>query len=109
MATASWQLAKTESRRDCAGGVLAVYGLTELDEGHGFIAAFISGLVLRRQESQHDFHTKLHDFTKSIKHALTAILLSASALSALATSLSWTGTAIGLALIFVVRPLAARL
>ena len=55
--------------------MLGVYGLTELAEGYGFIAAFVSGLVLRRQESKHEFHTRLHDFTESIEHALTAILL----------------------------------
>lgn len=100
-------LAKTEAGVIALAGVLAVYGLTELAEGYGFIAAFVSGLVLRRQESKHEFHTRLHDFTESIEHALTAILLVAlgAALPALLPFLSLNGALIGLALIFVIRPL----
>jgi len=90
-------------------GVLAAYGLTELIEGYGFIAAFVTGLIVRRSESQHAFHARLHDFTSSIEHALTAILLIAlgAALPSLLPSLDWTGATIALALIFVVRPVAA--
>ena len=104
-------LAKTEAGVIALAGVLAVYGLTELAEGYGFIAAFVSGLVLRRQESKHEFHTRLHDFTESIEHALTAILLAAlgAALPALLPFLSLNGALIGLALIFVIRPLTGWL
>ena len=104
-------LAKTEAGVIALAGVLAVYGLTELAEGYGFIAAFVSGLVLRRQESKHEFHTRLHDFTESIEHALTAILLVAlgAALPALLPFLSLNGALIGLALIFVIRPLTGWL
>ena len=100
-------LAKTESGVIALAGVLAVYGLTELVEGYGFIAAFVSGLVLRRQESEHAFHTKLHDFTESIERALTAILLVClgAAIPALLPSLTWSGALIGIALIFLIRPI----
>ncbi|GAA4720694.1 cation:proton antiporter [Sphingomonas lutea] len=99
-------LANTESGVIALAGVLAVYGLTELVEGYGFIAAFVSGLTLRRQESDHEFHTKLHDFTESIEHALTAVILIAlgAALPALLPSLSWAAALISAALIFVIRP-----
>jgi NhaP-type Na+/H+ or K+/H+ antiporter len=100
-------LADTESGVIALAGVLAVYGLTELMEGYGFIAAFVSGLILRRQESEHRFHTQLHNFSQAIEHALTAVLLIAlgAALPALLPSLSWQGAAIGAALLFVIRPL----
>lgn len=101
-------LANTESGVMALAGVLAVYGLTELAEGYGFIAAFVSGLFLRRQESRHEFHTKLHDFTESIEHALTAILLVAlgAALPALYPSLTWPAVAISVGLILIIRPIA---
>lgn len=100
-------LADTESGVIALAGLLAVYGLTELIEGYGFIAAFVSGLTLRRQESEHRFHTQLHSFSQAIEHALTSVLLIAlgAALPALLPALSWGGAAIGAALIFVIRPL----
>jgi len=100
-------LAETESGVIALAGVLAVYGLTELVEGYGFVAAFVSGLILRRQESGHKFHTQLHDFSQAIEHALTSVLLIAlgAALPALLPNLTWQGAAIGAALLFVIRPL----
>lgn len=102
-------LAKTDSGVIALAGVLATYGFTELIEGYGFIAAFVSGVVLRRQESRHAFHAQLHDFTKSIEHALTAILLVGlgAAIPALLPTLDWAGVAIGAGLILVIRPLSA--
>lgn len=99
-------LAKTESGVVALAGVLAVYGLTELIEGYGFIAAFVSGLILRRQESGHDFHAQLHNFVLAIEHALTAVILIAlgAALPALLPSLTWQGALLGVLLIFIIRP-----
>lgn len=102
-------LAKTESAVTAFAGVLIVYGITELVEGYGFIAAFVSGITLRRSESKHEFHAKLHDFSQSIEHVLTSILLVAlgAAIPALLPHLSWQGVAIGLALILLLRPLTS--
>lgn len=99
-------LADTESGVIALAGVLAAYGLTELAEGYGFIAAFLAGITLRQAEADHAFHTRLHNFADSIEHALTALLLVGlgAALPALLPALTPAGAAIGLALIFVVRP-----
>jgi NhaP-type Na+/H+ or K+/H+ antiporter len=87
-------------------GVLFCYGLVELAEGYGFVAAFVSGLTLRREESDHAFHVRLHDFSETIEHALTAVILIGlgAALPALLKGLDWPGAAVGLGLIFLVRP-----
>ena len=104
-------LAKTEAGVIALAGVLVAYGVTELAEGYGFIAAFVSGVVVRRSETGHEFHTRLHDFSESIEHALTAILLVClgAAMPALLAALTWKGAAIGAALIMVVRPLVGWL
>ncbi len=104
-------LAKTRSGVVALAGLLAVYGLTEIVEGYGFIAAFVSGLVLRRQETEHEFHTQLHDFSAAVEQILTSALLVAlgASIPALLPHLTWTGAALGLALIFVIRPVAAWL
>lgn len=102
-------LSKTQSGVVAFAGVLFAYGLTELVEGYGFIAAFVTGVVLRREESEDYFHQRLHDFSESLEHTLTAILLVAlgAALPALWPYLDWQHAIIGLALIFLVRPLSA--
>lgn len=92
-------------------GVFLTYGLVELAEGYGFIAAFVAGLVCRRAESDHDFHRRLHGFAVSIEHAITAILLVllGSVMPTLWPFLDWTHAVIGFGLILVIRPLAGML
>ncbi|GGE17021.1 cation transporter [Polymorphobacter glacialis] len=104
-------LAKTESGVIALAGVMMAYGLTELAEGYGFVAAFLAGLTLRQAEADHEFHTRLHNFSESIEHVLTALLLIGlgAALPALLPALGWREAAIGLALILGVRPLAGWL
>ncbi len=94
-------LAKTESGVFAMAGVLIAYGLTELLEGYGFIAVFIAGVTLRRTESEHHYHARLHNFSENIEHALTAVLLVAlcASLPALLPGLS-----IAVALIILIRP-----
>jgi sodium/hydrogen antiporter len=102
-------LANTNSAVTAVAGVLMVYGLTELVEGYGFIAAFVAGMTLRQSESKHEFHAKLHDFSQSIEHMLTSLLLLAlgAATPVLFVHLNWQGIGIGLALILIIRPLSA--
>jgi NhaP-type Na+/H+ or K+/H+ antiporter len=101
-------LARTESGVVALAGVLASYGATELLEGYGFVAVFVTGLVLRRAEQGHEFHRRLHAFSESIEHALTALVLImlGGALPLLWPVLDWRYLAVGLLLLLVVRPLA---
>jgi NhaP-type Na+/H+ or K+/H+ antiporter len=102
-------LSKTEAGVTAFAGVLVAYGVTELVEGYGFIAAFVSGYTLRRSETENQFHRRLHDFSESLEHSLTAILLVAlgAAIPTLWRHFDWTLAAIGLALIFIIRPVIA--
>ena len=104
-------LANTRAGVIALAGVLMAYGATELAEGYGFIAAFVAGLVLRRSESHHAFHARLHDFSESIEHALTAVLLIAlgASLPALLPALTWAGAAVAVLFLLVVRPTTAWL
>ena len=100
-------LSKTGSGVVALAGVLLAYGLTEVVEGYGFIAAFASGYTLRRSETEHRFHRRLHDFSESLEHSLTAILLVAigAAIPFLWPHFTLQHGAIGLCLVFVIRPL----
>ncbi|SEL38637.1 sodium/proton antiporter, CPA1 family [Roseovarius nanhaiticus] len=102
------RLADTGSGVIAIAGVFLCYGSTELVEGYGFIAVAAMGLSLRRIESEHHYHRHLHDFSESIEHALTALLLIAlgGLLPALAAGLTWNHVAIAVLLIVVLRPLA---
>ena len=92
-------------------GVFLAYGLVELAEGYGFIAAFVAGLVCRRAEAKHRFHKRLHSFASSIEAAITAILLVllGSVMPSLWPYLDWSHTIIGFGLILVIRPLAGMI
>ena len=102
-------LAETGSGVIAIAGVLLCYGSTELVEGYGFIAVAVLGLSLRRVQEEHHFHRRLHDFSESVEHALTAVLLIGLGLvlPILFVDLIWTHVMIALALIVVVRPLSA--
>lgn len=102
-------LARTQVGVVAIAGVMLCYGLTELAEGYGFIATFVAGVTLRRSEARHEFHRRLHGFTETIEHTLTALLLVSIglALPALWPGAHWPHVAIGAALIFVIRPLSA--
>ncbi len=104
-------LSKTGSGVIALAGVLLAYGATEIAEGYGFIAAFVSGFALRRSETGHSFHRRLHDFSEALEHAITAILLVGvgAILPVLWPHFGWSHAAIGIALIFVIRPAAAWL
>lgn len=104
-------LSKTQSGVVAFAGIIFAYGMTELFEGYGFIAAFVAGLALRREESEDEFHERLHSFSEALEHTLTAVILVAlgAAIPALWPYLDLSHAVIGLSLIFVVRPVAGWL
>lgn len=104
-------LAETGSGVIALAGVLLTYGMTELVEGYGFIAAFVMGVILRRKEEQHEYHGRLHSFSEALEHSVTAILLVmlGGAIPALLPSLGWPQAAVGLALVFLIRPASGML
>lgn len=101
-------LAETGSGVIALAGVLLCYGSSELIEGYGFIAVVVMGLTLRRVEEDHHFHRRLHDFSESIEHALTAVLLIAlgAVLPVLFADLSWQLFLIALVFLVVIRPVS---
>ncbi|OYX65105.1 MAG: sodium:proton antiporter [Sphingomonadales bacterium 32-64-17] len=104
-------LAETSSGVIALAGVLLTYGLCELVEGYGFIAAFVMGLVLRQIESEHEYHARLHSFSEALEHSITAVLLVllGGALPGLLPYLEWTHAALALALVFLIRPASGML
>jgi len=84
------------------------YGLTDLAHGYGFLAVFVTALALRHQERSHAYHGTLHEFSEQLERLLMMLLLVVFGITiagGLLEPLTWDGVAIGLLVLFVVRPL----
>lgn len=91
------------------GATLVAYGVAEAAHGYGFLAVFVAALALRATERDHEFHEAMHDFAEQVERLLmmlVLVLLGGAVAGGLLDSLTWKEAAFGLALVFVVRPLA---
>ena len=89
--------------------LVSAYGVGELVGGYGFLSVFVCAMTFRSAERSHDYHAAMHEVTERLERLLTlfVLLVLGIALSrGLLESLDWRGVAIGLALVFLVRPLA---
>jgi sodium/hydrogen antiporter len=90
----------------------AVYGLTELVGGYGFLAVFAAALAIRSVERQHDYHRDMHVLVHQLETILTLVLLlmlGAALTAGLLQRLTWQGALVAVALVVVIRPLTAWL
>jgi NhaP-type Na+/H+ or K+/H+ antiporter len=88
------------------------YGVVEVLGGYGFLAVFVAARAIRAAERSHEFHHVLHDFAEQVERLLTMLLLlllGGALVDGLLAPLTWPAAAVGLTLIFVVRPLVGRL
>ena len=89
---------------------LLVYGLTELYNGYGFIAVFVSAITLRNSHMTHRFHKNLHEFTDQIEKILVAIVLllfGGSLVNGILEHLTLKMAVFGIAFLFIIRPLTS--
>jgi NhaP-type Na+/H+ or K+/H+ antiporter len=108
----SVRLAKHSEGFVALAATFLAYGVTELAGGYGFLAVFVCAVSIRASERSHEFHQVLHDFTEQIERLLTVLLLllfGGAVVSGLLAPLTWRAAAVGLALLFVIRPLVAWL
>lgn len=87
---------------------LLVYGLTEMVQGYGFIAVFVTAITLRNYELHHRYHRKLHSFTDQIERILIAVVLilfGGSLVSGVLSKLTWPMALFSLAFVVAIRPL----
>ena len=91
---------------------LIAYALTEIIHGYGFLAVFVCAVTIRASERDHDFHQEMHDFSDQIERLLMMLLLvlfGGALANGLLAALTWTDALIGLAVVFVVRPVAGMI
>jgi NhaP-type Na+/H+ or K+/H+ antiporter len=110
--SSSFALARSGEGLVAFGITLAVYGLTELVHGYGFLAVFVAAVTLRQREESHEFHGVMHDFADTLERIaslLFLLLLGGAAVDGALAGLTATGALIGLGVVFVVRPLTGWL
>lgn len=103
------QLSRTGDGLVVLGLTFVAYGATEVVHGYGFLAVFVTALTLRGSEWEHDFHVSMHDFAEQIERLLmmlVLVLFGGAIASGLFDALTWTDALVGLAVLFVVRPIA---
>jgi NhaP-type Na+/H+ or K+/H+ antiporter len=108
----SLRLAKHSEGFLALAATFLAYGLVEVAGGYGFLAVFIAARAIRSAERSHDFHQVLHDFAEQTERLLTVMLLllfGGAVVSGVLAPLTWQAALAGLALIFVIRPLAGFL
>ena len=106
---ARWRFAHTGQGFVSVGATLLVYGVTELAHGYGFLAVFVAAVVIRRSELDHEYHEALHDFAETLERLASVVfllLLGGSAVDGALAALTPAGVAVGLAIVFVIRPTA---
>lgn len=92
------------------GATLVAYGVAEVCHGYGFLAVFVAALVLRDRERNHEYHEALHDFSEQIERLLmmlVLVLFGGAITTGLFASLTWTDVLAALAIVFLIRPVAA--
>lgn len=94
------------------GALVTAYGVAEVAGGYGFLAVFVCALTVRSAERHHDYHRSMHEVVERLERLLTLVVLlvlGAALTRGVLAALDWRGVLVGLALIVVVRPLAAYL
>ncbi|MBA3348672.1 MAG: cation:proton antiporter [Actinobacteria bacterium] len=89
--------------------VLVIYGLTEVANGYGFLAAFVGGLAFRRYERTSELNARVHEGAEVAEKfsELSIILLLGSMLTISGLGQpGWSGWLLVPVLLLVVRPLA---
>lgn len=89
--------------------LIAAYGLGEVLGGYGFLSVFVCAMTFRSAERSHDYHAAMHEVAERLERLLTLfvlLMLGIALTRGLLEALDWRGIAIGLALIFVLRPAA---
>lgn len=91
------------------GATLVAYAIAEFCHGYGFLAVFVSALVLRNAERNHEYHEALHDFSEQIERLLmmlVLVLFGGAITTGLFANITWNDCFVALAVVFLIRPLA---
>ncbi len=89
--------------------LLTSYGAAEVVGGYGFLAVFTCAMAMRASERGHDYHRAMHEVVERLERLFTLavlLFLGMATTNGLLEGLEVSGVVVGLALIFVIRPVA---
>jgi NhaP-type Na+/H+ or K+/H+ antiporter len=102
-------LARTSEGFVAVGATLAIYGITEIAHGYGFLAVFVAAVTIRNEERDHEYQQILHDFaqtTERFASILFLLLLGGAIVDGALGALTPAGALVAFAIVLVVRPAA---
>jgi NhaP-type Na+/H+ or K+/H+ antiporter len=108
-APSTTELAEAMEGAEALATTFLAYAVAELVYGYGFIAVFVAALELRHYEWTHDYYTELDNFAVMVERLLMAavlVLFGGAISTGLLDLLTIPLVAIGLAVVFVIRPAA---
>lgn len=103
------QLSGTGDGLVAIGATMVAYAIAETFHSYGFLAVFVTALVLRNSRWNHKYHEALHDFAEQIERLLMMLILilfGGAIATGIFSEVTWSDVAIALVIIFVIRPLA---
>ncbi|NNG41154.1 sodium:proton antiporter [Flexivirga sp. ID2601S] len=86
------------------------YGLGEIAQGWAFLSVFVCAVTMRSADPTHEYHEAMHGVIERLERLFTLVMLlliGASLTNGLLGDLTLSGAAIGVLLVFVVRPVVA--
>jgi NhaP-type Na+/H+ or K+/H+ antiporter len=89
--------------------LLTSYGVAQVAQGYGFLAVFACAMAIRSGERKHDYHRAMHDVVERLERLFTLLvllLLGVGITGGVLDHLDWRGVLVGVALLFVIRPLS---
>jgi NhaP-type Na+/H+ or K+/H+ antiporter len=105
-------LARTGQGFVALGATLAVYGLTEIAHGYGFLAVFVAAVGMRHSEIDHEYHRLLHDFAETLERlasVLFLLLLGGAVVDGALLSLDARSLVVAVVIVLLIRPVAGWL
>lgn len=88
---------------------LAIFGITELVHGYGFVAVFVASITLRNYELDNKFHKDLHSFSDQSERILVAVVLlifGGSLVHGILDYLTWQMALLSVVFLLLIRPLS---
>jgi NhaP-type Na+/H+ or K+/H+ antiporter len=109
---AETRLAQTGDGLIAIAATFISYGVTELCEGYGFLAVFVTALALRRSHRDHEFNHQMHTLTEQVERIAMMVLLilfGGALINGLLEPLGWGDWLVAFAIILIVRPLSGMI
>ena len=106
----SVRVAETGEPLLAIAAVLVSYGAAEVVGGYGFLSVFACAMTIRSAERNSSYHALMHQVIERLERLLTLIVLLMVGIAmtgGILESLTWRGVAVGVLLLFVIRPLSA--